>query len=57
MDVDGDFSLLQPVDLITKDVSELRQILKDKKEKEREREREAEKEKEREKEREVQFRI
>ncbi|CAI0406241.1 unnamed protein product [Linum tenue] len=54
-DADEDFSLLQPLDLITKDVRELRQMIKERKkslQKERETEREKEKEKEKEKERE-----
>jgi transducin (beta)-like 1 len=49
--VDGDFSLLQPVDLITKNMVELRDIIKERREK-IEKEKEKEKEKEREKERE-----
>ncbi|CAM6099762.1 unnamed protein product [Calypogeia fissa] len=60
-DVDGDFSLLQPVDLITKNMNELREIIKEKrekiekeKEKEKEKEREKERERERERERELQ---
>ncbi|XP_010271371.1 PREDICTED: F-box-like/WD repeat-containing protein TBL1XR1 [Nelumbo nucifera] len=48
-DVDDDFSFLQPLDLITKDVYELRQIIKEKKEnlqKERAKDKEKEKDKE-----------
>ncbi|PAL61721.1 hypothetical protein CEJ83_21175, partial [Acinetobacter baumannii] len=33
VDMDEDFSFLQPMDLITKDVCELRQMVKEKKEK------------------------
>ncbi|MQL94645.1 hypothetical protein Taro_027301 [Colocasia esculenta] len=56
-DVDGDddFSLLQPLDLITKDVHELRQIIKEKKEslqKERHNDKEKDKELSQERERE-----
>ncbi|KAJ7538934.1 hypothetical protein O6H91_11G068900 [Diphasiastrum complanatum] len=51
-DLDGDFSLLQPVDLLTKDVGELRQLIKERREKiEREKKEKEEKEKEKEKER------
>ncbi|CAI0461573.1 unnamed protein product [Linum tenue] len=53
-DVEEDFSFLQPLDLITKDVRELRQMIKERKkglQKERDK-REKEKEKEKEKERE-----
>ncbi|KAI5082000.1 hypothetical protein GOP47_0001743 [Adiantum capillus-veneris] len=38
MDVEGDFSQLQLVDLITKDVDELREIVKKKRKKENEKE-------------------
>lgn len=57
VDVEGDFALLQPIDLITKDVGELRAIVREKRERleaerdketQREREREALKERERE---------
>ncbi|XXG57012.1 hypothetical protein AAC387_Pa03g4282 [Persea americana] len=54
-DVDDDFSFLQPLDLITKDVYELRQIIKEKKEniqKEREKNKEKDMECDREPERE-----
>lgn len=54
-DVDDDFSFLQPLDLITKDVFELRQIIKEKKEniqKEREKSKEKDMECDREPERE-----
>ncbi|XP_077225009.1 WD-40 repeat family protein [Tasmannia lanceolata] len=54
-DVDDDFSFLQPMDLITKDVYALRQIIKEKKEnvqKEREKEKEKHKECDRDQERE-----
>ncbi|XP_050206443.1 WD40 repeat-containing protein HOS15 isoform X3 [Mercurialis annua] len=48
-DVDEDFSFLQPLDLITKDVFELRQMIKDRKKnlhKERDKDKEKDKEKE-----------
>lgn len=51
-DVDEDFSFLQPLDLITKDVNELQQIIKEKKKnlhKDREKEKEKEKDKDRDK--------
>ncbi|EEF37441.1 WD40 repeat-containing protein HOS15 isoform X2 [Ricinus communis] len=54
-DVDEDFSFLQPLDLITKDVYELRQMIKDKKKnlhKDREKEKEKDKNKDKEFERE-----
>lgn len=54
-DVDEDFSFLQPLDLITKDVYELRQMIKDKKKnlhKDRDKEKHKDKEFEREHERE-----
>uniref|UniRef100_A0A2P2MRI8 Uncharacterized protein n=1 Tax=Rhizophora mucronata TaxID=61149 RepID=A0A2P2MRI8_RHIMU len=48
-DVDEDFSLLEPLDLITKDVYELQQMVKEKRKiKEREKEREKEKDKDKE---------
>ncbi|XP_065873556.1 WD40 repeat-containing protein HOS15 isoform X2 [Euphorbia lathyris] len=52
-DVDEDFSFLQPLDLITKDVYELRQIIKDRRKnshKDRDKDKEKEKEKEKDKE-------
>eukprot|EP00258_Populus_trichocarpa_P045099 XP_024461118.1 WD40 repeat-containing protein HOS15 isoform X2 [Populus trichocarpa] len=58
-DVDEDFSFLQPLDLITKDVNELRQIIKEKKknlrkdgEKEKEKDKDKDKDKDKEFERE-----
>ncbi|XP_034910326.1 WD40 repeat-containing protein HOS15 isoform X3 [Populus alba] len=54
-DVDEDFSFLQPLDLITKDVNELQQIIKEKKKnlhKDREKEKEKEKDKDRDKDKE-----
>lgn len=50
-DIDEDFSFLQPLDLITKDVNELRQIIKEKKSnmhKDREKDKDKEKEKDKE---------
>jgi transducin (beta)-like 1 len=49
VDVEGDFALLQPIDLITKDVGELRAIVREKRERlEAERDKETQREKERE---------
>ncbi|KAH8508558.1 hypothetical protein H0E87_010610 [Populus deltoides] len=57
-DVDEDFSFLQPLDLITKDVNELQQIIKEKKKnlhKDREKEKEKEKDKDRDKDKDKEF--
>lgn len=48
MDVDDDFSLLQPLDLITKDVNDLQQIIREKKKEKLLKERDKEKEKDKE---------
>ncbi|XP_008780930.1 WD40 repeat-containing protein HOS15-like [Phoenix dactylifera] len=48
LDVDDDFSLLQPLDLITKDVDELQQIIREKKKEKLLKERDKEKEKDKE---------
>ena len=57
-DVDEDFSFLQPLDLITKDVNELRQIIKEKKKnlrKDGEKEKEKEKDKDKDKDKDKEF--
>ncbi|KAG1347897.1 putative WD40 repeat-containing protein HOS15 [Cocos nucifera] len=48
LDVDDDFSLLQPLDLITKDVDELQQIIREKRKEKLLKERDIEKEKDKE---------